>query len=353
MIHNIISGIIFSEFNEKVGPYALAYFPLELSQEILKKVSSITIDFFVNETVHQETLYLLPFPLINKKGLVRSIIWSDSKKRGGISLASLTLMFDENNDTIFYKYLKDFEDPFDQVAKNIIDLRKNNNDVKDIQNLLEDFHSEIVHTLENLSEQELQIKNQIEEFPDSKYQSGEKINYNFKIIVIGDPFVGKTSTILKFSDNAFRHSYIPTVGVNISMRFVRCREKGIQLFLWDLAGQSKYQKSRHQFYQGAQGAILVYDLTDRQSFDNISKWYDDLMRSVETESNKMQLILCGNKKDLVDKIKMSTNEGKELAGKLKINFFETSARTGENIKESFLQLIDNLLTQPSPEKINK
>ena len=353
MIDKIISGIIFSEFNEIRGPEALAFFPEGLSQNMLNRVSSLTIDFFLNETARQEMLYLVPFPLINKKGLVRSIIWSEPKKRGGKALASLAVLFEENNDSIFYKYLKDFEEPLDRVAKKLIELRKNNSSAKEIQKVLEDLHSEIVYILRNLSEHELQIKDQIEEFPEVGFQSGEKIDYTFKILLVGDPSVGKTSTILRFSDKAFTRSYIPTIGVNISQKFIRHQGKGIQLMLWDLAGQAKFQEIRHQFYKGARGAIMVYDLTDRQSFENISKWHDDLVRSVGTDSRKVQIILCGNKKDLVDKITVPTEEGMALARKLKITFFETSALKGENISQVFIQLINTILKTTLPEILNK
>ncbi len=353
MNRNILVGIIFSEFDDRYGPKAITWYPSELDEETTGKVSDITINHFMEEDIRQEMLYFVPYLKINKKGLVRTIIWPETKKRGWKAMSTLTLLFEEINDLIFYKYQKDLEEPLDRVAKKIIDLRKTNSNVKEIQKTLEDLQAEIIHILENLSKQELQLKDQVEEFPKSKTHMGLKIDYNFKIIVVGDPSVGKTSTILRFSDNAFRRSYLPTIGVNMSQKYIPHGDKIIQLILWDLAGQSKYQETRSLSYQGAHGAIMVYDLTDRQTFDNISKWHDDIMRSMGDESIKIHLILCGNKKDLADKRTVSTQEGKELARKLQINFFETSALTGENINQAFLQLVETLLTQSSPEVLNK
>ncbi|HMF34214.1 MAG TPA: GTP-binding protein [Candidatus Lokiarchaeia archaeon] len=343
MNQKIISRIIFSEFNDIKGPDPVAFFPAELGQILLDKVSDITINYFMNETEPQESLYLVPFPVVHKKGLVRSIIWPETKKRGGNALASLTVVFDENNDSIFYKYLKDLEEPLDNAAKKIIELRTNNGNVKDIQEVLEDLHSDVVNILGYLSKIELQSTGPSDEFPESNFQSGGKCDYNFKIIVIGDPSVGKTSTVLRFSDNAFRRSYLPTTGVNISQKFIQHQAKVVQLTLWDLAGQAKYQQFRHLFYQGAHGAILVYDLTDRQSFENIPKWHADLINNAGNESNKIRVILCGNKKDLVGQRSVPTEDGLELARALHVDFFETSALSGENIEQAFFQLIETLV----------
>jgi small GTP-binding protein len=111
--------------------------------------------------------------------------------------------------------------------------------------------------------------------------------------------------------------------------------------LWDLAGQTKFQRFRHQLYSGAVAALIIYDITQRKSFENVEKWYLDLIQG-NNIGNKLCIILCGNKKDLSAQRQVSTEEGFSLAQKMKMIFFETSAETGENIDEAFAKLVLNL-----------
>ncbi|OLS14470.1 MAG: member RAS oncogene family, partial [Promethearchaeota archaeon CR_4] len=120
------------------------------------------------------------------------------------------------------------------------------------------------------------------------------------------------------------------------------KDDNIQLVLWDLAGHEKYSIMRHQFYQDSVGVLIVYDITNRKSFQSVKKWYEDIKENLGYKE-KAQIILCGNKKDLETKRVVQVDEGKTLAQQLGIPFFETSARTGENITEVFDKFIDVLL----------
>ena len=131
-----------------------------------------------------------------------------------------------------------------------MELRANHSARELLQEELEGFHSAIIKVLECLSEQELCLKCELEEFPESPTPDHKDVNYGFKIVIMGDPAVGKTSTLLRYSDKAFSRGYLPTLGVNLSQKLVYHKNAAVELVLWDLAGQAKYEKSRHQFYRG-------------------------------------------------------------------------------------------------------
>jgi small GTP-binding protein len=222
-----------------------------------------------------------------------------------------------------------------------ISIRQNPASAKDLPKILEKFQENLLNLLKSLADQEVKRKDQ-EQFPGIPDQASTEVDYSFKIIVVGDPMVGKSSTILQYTEKAFRRSYIPTIGVNLTEKVIRFENYNIQLILWDLAGQSKYQRVRRQFYGGAMGAIMVYDLTQPTTFKNISYWYKDIKESLKT-SDPIKFILCGNKKDRTADIKIPTSEGEALATKLGVSFFETSALTGENIDETVHDLIRIIL----------
>lgn len=277
--------------------------------------------------------------MINKVGLVKVFSWEDPSKRGKVMLGSLTILFHEKDDSVFYKYNKDFEIPYDSCTKKIIEQMSTKAQIDQIDNEIKRFHNIIKDVLHQLAESEFNT------VPDTEFPTTESekkpAKFSLKIIVVGDSYSGKTSTILKYTNRAFRRSYIPTLGVNFTEKWIDYRKQKVQLLLWDLAGQSKFNTLRRTFYQGALGAILVYDLTNRSSYENIMKWYQDVKESFENMPT-FQFVLCGNKKDLKEFIQVTHSEGLELAQKLKMKLFETSALTGENIDELFYQLVDQI-----------
>ncbi|HMF30591.1 MAG TPA: Rab family GTPase, partial [Candidatus Lokiarchaeia archaeon] len=303
----------------------------------------VTIDIFMNGEAKLESLLFVPFPYINKKGLVKPMEWSDQKQRGGTSTGSLTILFDEKDDSIFYKYSKDFEEIIEASANKIQDLRLHNAPNAEVQTELESFYASIIELLDKLAQQELGLKGPLEAFPEEGLTHGQE-DYNYKIIVIGDPSVGKSSMILRYTEIAFTKSYIPTIGVNITEKYVRYHDCDVQLVFWDLAGQTKFQKIRHQFYQGAVGAVLVYDLTKQDTFKSIPDWYQDIKKSMK-ESENLQVILCGNKSDMQEQIQVSTEDGLALAKELNVDFFETSALNGDRVAEAFEKLIEQLIAR--------
>ncbi|MGD2072909.1 MAG: Rab family GTPase [Candidatus Thorarchaeota archaeon] len=160
----------------------------------------------------------------------------------------------------------------------------------------------------------------------------------FKILLIGPPNVGKSSLVKRFTADEFEDSYIATAGVSLSISRMDFPEGRIVLTLLDLGGQESYRDLRNRFYQGAHYVILVYDRTDRSTFQQIPKWYESFCRNVcVPQSIFVPGALVANKVDLSEKEEVSSEEGKQLANILAWDYFETSAVTGVNVSELFIK----------------
>ncbi|MHA1798446.1 MAG: Rab family GTPase [Candidatus Helarchaeota archaeon] len=166
--------------------------------------------------------------------------------------------------------------------------------------------------------------------------------YRFKIVVVGDYAVGKTTLIINFTEKTFRGMYVPTVGVQFTKKILTIDNDEIELTIWDIAGQDKFAKVRQTFYEDAAGFIIVYDLTRKKTIDDIKMWYEDVIKNTE----KIPCILIGNKSDLKIEREISPNDVNDLIEKegldIKIKF-ETSAKTGENVEEGFHSLVKLLI----------
>ena len=166
----------------------------------------------------------------------------------------------------------------------------------------------------------------------------EQKEYVFKIVVLGESAVGKTSLINMYVEQTFERDYKPTLGANIIRKDVDIDNLKVRLILWDLAGQEKYNVIRSMYFQGCSGAMLTYDVTRPQTFEAItSKWLKDFQNYVK---KKAAYILIGNKTDLEDQRIISTDEGKKMAENIEASdFVETSALKGENVEKAFVNLV--------------
>ncbi len=169
-----------------------------------------------------------------------------------------------------------------------------------------------------------------------KNKDSKDIEMRFKLIVLGDEACGKTSLINKFVTKKFFEDYRPTLGISItsmnySLQGFEDSGAQIELMIWDLAGQSFFKRVRKNYYQAANAAFVMYDITRRQTFQNVTHWHKDLKESLED----VPVVLIGNKIDLEGQREVSTEEGRALAQELKASFIETSAKTGENVKDTF------------------
>jgi len=167
----------------------------------------------------------------------------------------------------------------------------------------------------------------------------EFAEYTFKIIIIGPAAVGKSSLIRRFVDNAFSTDYQFTLGVNFMSKIVEYdTTKYARLSIWDIGGQDRFQLMRRNFYEGAEGALLVFDLTREQTFYRMQDWISDLYQTIKKDIPK---IIIGNKKDIISEIGYIIDREmvKKFINNTNTNLIETSAKTGENVKKAFVQLI--------------
>ncbi|KAJ8290428.1 hypothetical protein GJAV_G00012740 [Gymnothorax javanicus] len=162
----------------------------------------------------------------------------------------------------------------------------------------------------------------------------------FRLLLLGDSGVGKTCLLCRFTDNEFHSSHISTIGVDFKMKTLEIDGIKVRIQIWDTAGQERYQTITKQYYRRAQGIFLVYDITSERSFQHIMKWASDVD---EYAPDKVQKILIGNKSDEEHKRQVSRIHGDKLAKTYGMDFFETSACTNHNIKESFTRLTELVL----------
>jgi len=163
-----------------------------------------------------------------------------------------------------------------------------------------------------------------------------KGDFIMKVIILGDYEVGKTAITRRYIDNTFNLGYIPTVQLKISTKTLKFEETNVKLLIWDVGGQVTHMSPyRSDFYEGAQSAIIVVDRTRKKTLENADKWYKDSSRAIP---NRIPYVLVGNKSDLVDKIVVDEQDLQLEAEKLDMNYFITSAKTGENVNDLFSNL---------------
>ena len=159
-------------------------------------------------------------------------------------------------------------------------------------------------------------------------------NYLFKYIIIGDPSVGKSNLLMKFAHNKFTDEYQATIGVEFGAKNIEMDQQIYRIQIWDTAGQENFRSITRAYYKNSVCAMVVYDITNRESFEHVQNWIED----VKNQSPKTVLIiLLGNKVDLDDDRKVSYDEGNEFATKNGLLFMETSAKSGVGVEEIFKQ----------------
>ncbi|KAJ2746752.1 AdoMet-dependent rRNA methyltransferase spb1 [Coemansia sp. BCRC 34301] len=166
-------------------------------------------------------------------------------------------------------------------------------------------------------------------------QKNTSYDYLMKLLLIGDSGVGKSCVLLRFSDDSFTPSFITTIGIDFKIRTIELDGKRIKLQIWDTAGQERFRTITTAYYRGAMGILLVYDVTDERSFNNIENWYKNVEHYASEGVNK---ILIGNKCDIEGSRAVSKESGQKLADELGIKFLETSAKSNTNVDEAFITL---------------
>lgn len=164
----------------------------------------------------------------------------------------------------------------------------------------------------------------------------QKIDYVFKVVLIGDSAVGKSQLLARFARNEFHIDSKATIGVEFQTRTLVIDHKTIKAQIWDTAGQERYRAVTSAYYRGAVGAMLVYDITKRQTFDHISRWLEELRGHAD---NNIVIMLIANKTDLSSLRAVSTEDAKEFAEREGLFFLETSALEALNVETAFLTVL--------------
>ncbi|CAI9273158.1 unnamed protein product [Lactuca saligna] len=172
-----------------------------------------------------------------------------------------------------------------------------------------------------------------------KHMADEECDYLFKTVLIGDSAVGKSNLLSRFAKDEFHLDTKPTIGVEFAYRNTKLGDKIIKAQIWDTAGQERFRAITNSYYRGALGAMLVYDITRNETFENVRKWLQELKEFGDPD---MVIVLVGNKSDLVDLREVEVEDGQKLAEVEKLCFLETSAKENLNVEDAFLQMITKI-----------
>lgn len=179
-----------------------------------------------------------------------------------------------------------------------------------------------------------------------KLPNRELFDYMFKVLLLGDAGVGKTSLMWRFSEDVFNKTYISTIGIDFKLRTIEVQGKRVRLQVWDTAGQERFHAISVSYYRTAVGIMLVYDITRRHSFENIAKWLRNIDEHAKEDVIKL---LIGNKCDLHGPRTVKREEGEKLAEEYDMSFFETSAKENESIEEAFECIAKEVMEKFLPE----
>jgi len=166
--------------------------------------------------------------------------------------------------------------------------------------------------------------------------------YLFKYIIVGDTAVGKSCLLLQFTDKRFQAQHDLTIGVEFGSRTISIDQQQVKLQIWDTAGQEKFRSITRSYYRGAAGALLVYDVTRRETFEHVTGWLEDC---IKYSSASIVIMLIGNKSDLDPQRQVTRQEGEEFAKKHNLFFLETSAKSAENVDEAFIRTAKDIYSR--------
>ena len=168
-------------------------------------------------------------------------------------------------------------------------------------------------------------------------------NYIIKILTLGATQVGKTSIVLRYSEDKFNYNKIATIGIDFKIKIIKKGNERIKVSIYDTAGQERFQNIVKHYYKGANGVLLIYDITKRDTFKNLDFWIKDLEDNSDIDN--LFIYLIGNKNDMEDKREVSWVEASNYAKEKKLPYIEVSAKTGNNIKKLFDEVIKGAMTK--------
>ena len=162
----------------------------------------------------------------------------------------------------------------------------------------------------------------------------------YKVLILGNSSVGKTSFLVRFSDDKFDPETLTTVGVDYKTKFIKRNNKNVKLQICDTAGQERFRTIAKNLYRNADGIIIMYDISNKKSFQDIKDWIGGINENLDSE--KLGLVICGNKTDLKDKRQVNEDMRKDLEEKRNIKVIEASAKDNINVNETFIELLEQM-----------
>lgn len=172
-----------------------------------------------------------------------------------------------------------------------------------------------------------------------KQEKGEK---QIKLLLLGDQAVGKSSLMIRYTDDEFSLNIMGTAGLDLKRKSIVLNDETVKVMIYDTAGHERYRLIAKSQYKGAQGIVLVYDVTDRKSFENVTYWMNHIKENAETG---VEILLVGNKIDKTEERVVTLEEGEAVGEKYNVLFSETSAKSGVNVETAFLKLITSIYTK--------
>ena len=168
----------------------------------------------------------------------------------------------------------------------------------------------------------------------------QQYDFLFKILLVGNSSVGKSSLFLRFVDDIWNETFVPTIGVDFKIKTIEVKKKNVKLQIWDTAGEERFRTIISSYYKGAHGILLMFDVTDYDSFESLENW----LIEIEKNANKNVIkLLIGNKIDLEENRKVSYNQAKDFADSNGIQYIETSVKLNTNVNQAFWEIGKELM----------
>jgi len=176
----------------------------------------------------------------------------------------------------------------------------------------------------------------------------KEYDYLFKLLIIGDSGVGKSALLVRFADNVFSTNYITTIGVDFKIRTLVVDGQRVKLQIWDTAGQERFRTITSTYYRGTHGVIIVYDVTNGESFANVKRW----LHEIEQNCDMVNKVLVGNKNDDPSRKVVLTSDAQRYADQMGVQLFETSAKDNINVEEMFMAITKQVLRTKKQQQID-
>ncbi|MGB5912751.1 MAG: Rab family GTPase [Promethearchaeia archaeon] len=346
---NFIPAIFYINLDGLNEPKSLFWYPTDIPEEFRTLIELKCNNILSGDQAFiPEILLIYPFKHLKIKILIKYFERKITSQTHRTAKSALAFLFNEKDDIIFYRYMSYIDKYFNETTQRIIQFEENNLEKEKLSEEIIILRNNLCETVDYLRSKSNILIEAKEEY-DIEEEIEEKDLKKYKVIILGDPTVGKTSTVLKFTDNVFMRAYVPTIGMSITQKRFIMQNHNVELVLWDIGGQKKFETIRKQFYEGASAFVLMFDVSNPKSFANIPNWYQDI-KNYFINNPKIDGYLIGNKIDLIKRRYVSKNDAIRLARALNIEYFEISALTGENLEIYFHNLANRLLLT-KPEQI--